>query len=160
MVTYLVTDGREGNGPAFFSYAGNIENDSGSTSTLTNTPTIDVVSAASNGGDIESIDSIKYFAPRLYSSQYRAVTARDYEAIIQQIYPNTESVSVVGGEEIDPPQFGTVFITIKPKNGDFVSDFDKTQILSDLKNYSLTGINQKIVDFESSSYRIGVIYLL
>ena len=147
-VTYLVTDGREGNGPAFFSYAGNIENDSGSTSTLTSTPTISVVSAASNGGDIESVDSIKYFAPRLYSSQYRAVTARDYEAIIQQIYPNTESVSVVGGEEIDPPQFGTVFITIKPKNGDFVSDFDKTQILSDLKNYSLTGINQKIVDLK------------
>ena len=147
-VTYLVTDGREGNGPAFFSYAGNIENDSGSTSTLTSTPTISVVSAASNGGDIESVDSIKYFAPRLYSSQYRAVTAWDYEAIIQQIYPNTESVSVVGGEEIDPPQFGTVFITIKPKNGDFVSDFDKTQILSDLKNYSLTGINQKIVDLK------------
>ena len=147
-VTYLVTDGREGNGPAFFSYAGNIENDSGSTSTLTSTPTISVVSAASNGGDIESVDSIKYFAPRLYSSQDRAVTARDYEAIIQQIYPNTESVSVVGGEEIDPPQFGTVFITIKPKNGDFVSDFDKTQILSDLKNYSLTGINQKIVDLK------------
>ena len=147
-VTYLVTDGREGNGPAFFSYAGNIENDSGSTSTLTSTPTISVVSAASNGGDIESVDSIKYFAPRLYSSQYRAVTARDYEAIIQQIYPNTESVSVVGGEEIDPPQFGTVFITIKPKNGDFVSDFDKTQILSDLKNYSLTGINQKVVDLK------------
>ena len=147
-VTYLVTDGREGNGPAFFSYAGNIENDSGSTSTLTSTPTISVVSAASNGGDIESVDSIKYFAPRLYSSQYRAVTAIDYEAIIQQIYPNTESVSVVGGEEIDPPQFGTVFITIKPKNGDFVSDFDKTQILSDLKNYSLTGINQKIVDLK------------
>ena len=148
VVTYLVTDGREGNGPAFFSYAGNIENDSGSSSTLTSTPTISVVSAASNGGDIESVDSIKYFAPRLYSSQYRAVTARDYEAIIQQIYPNTESVSVVGGEEIDPPQFGTVFITIKPKNGDFVSDFDKTQILSDLKNYSLTGINQKIVDLK------------
>ena len=147
-VTYLVTDGREGNGPAFFSYAGNIENDSGSTSTLTSTPTISVVSAASNGGDIESVDSIKYFAPRLYSLQFRAVTARDYEAIIQQIYPNTESVSVVGGEEIDPPQFGTVFITIKPKNGDFVSDFDKTQILSDLKNYSLTGINQKIVDLK------------
>jgi len=147
-VSYLVTDGREGNGPAFFSYAGNIENDSGSTSSLVSTPTISVVSAASNGGDIESVDSIKYFAPRLYSSQYRAVTARDYESIIQQIYPNTESVSVVGGEEIDPPQFGTVFITIKPKNGDFVSDFDKTQILSDLKNYSLTGINQKIVDLK------------
>ena len=84
----------------------------------------------------------------MYSSQYRAVTARDYESIIQQIYPNTESVSVVGGEEVDPPQFGTVFITIKPKNGEFVSDFDKNSILSDLKNYSLTGINQKILDLK------------
>ena len=147
-VSYLVTDGKEGNGPAAFSYAGNIENDLKSTSSLVSTPTISVVSPASNGGNIESIDSIKYFAPRLYSSQYRAVTARDYEAIIQQIYPNTESVSVVGGEEIDPPQFGTVFITIKPKNGDFVSDFDKTQILSDLKNYTLTGITQKIIDLK------------
>jgi len=147
-VSYIITDGKDGNGPATFSFAGNIENDSGASSALTSTPTISVVSAASNGGDIESVDSIKYFAPRLYSSQYRAVTARDYEAIIQQIYPNTESVSVVGGEEIDPPQFGTVFITIKPKNGDFVSDFDKNQILSDLKNYSLTGINQKIVDLK------------
>ena len=115
---------------------------------LNSTPTINKINAASNGSDIESIDSIKYFAPRLYSSQYRAVTARDYEAIIPQIYPNTESVSVVGGEETDPPQFGTVFITIKPKNGDFVSDFDKTQILSDLKNYTLNGINQKIIDLK------------
>ena len=57
-------------------------------------------------------------------------------------------MSVVGGEELDPPEFGTVSITIKPKNGEFVSDFDKTQILSKLKSYSLTGINQKILDLK------------
>jgi hypothetical protein len=101
-----------------------------------------------NGGDIEPLSSIKYFAPRLYSAQYRAVTARDYEAIIQQVYPNTESVSVVGGEELDPPQFGKVLISIKPKNGDFLSDFDKETILTRLKQYSLTGINQEIVDLK------------
>ena len=84
----------------------------------------------------------------MYSSQYRAVTARDYESIIQQIYANTESVSVVGGEELDPPEFGTVFITIKPKNGEFVSDFDKQSILSNLKGYALAGINQKILDLK------------
>jgi len=147
-VSYIVTDGKDGNGPEVFSFAGTVETIEGSAVNLSQTPTISVISGASNGGNIESVDSIKYFAPRLYSSQYRAVTARDYEAIIQQIYPNTESVSVVGGEEIDPPQFGTVFITIKPQNGDFVSDFDKNSILSDLKNYSLTGINQKIVDLK------------
>ena len=147
-VSYVVTDGKEGNGPSSFTFAGTVTDINDNPIDLASTPSINVISSASNGGDIESTDSIKYFAPRLYSSQYRAVTARDYEAIIQQIYPNTESVSVVGGEELDPPQFGTVFITIKPQNGDFVSDFDKTQILSNLKNYTLTGISQKIVDLK------------
>jgi len=147
-VQYVVTSGSEGNGPSSFNFAGSFIGDNGQIITPSFTPTINTISAASNGGDIESVDSIKYFAPRLYSSQYRAVTARDYESIVQQVYPNTESVSVVGGEEVDPPQFGTVLITIKPKNGEFVSDFDKTQILTKLKSYSLTGINQKIVDLQ------------
>jgi hypothetical protein len=66
--------------------------------------------ASQNGSSIESIDSVKYFAPRIYSSQYRAVTSRDYEAIIKKIYPDTESVAVIGGEELDPPEFGSVSI--------------------------------------------------
>jgi|TARA_R100001463_G_scaffold3173_2_gene12969 hypothetical protein len=147
-VSYIVTDGVEGNGPAAFNYAGSVTSSSNQIALPSTTPIVTTVSSAANGGSIESIDSIKYFAPRLYSSQYRAVTARDYEAIIQQIYPNTESVSVVGGEELDPPEFGTVFITIKPKNGEFVSDFDKNAILSNLKSYSLAGINQKLLDLK------------
>ena len=147
-VSYIVTDGVDGNGPSSFSYAGSVVSSSNQIQLPSITPIINTISSASNGGNIESIDSIKYFAPRLYSSQYRAVTSRDYESIIQTIYPNTESVSVVGGEELDPPEFGTVSITIKPKNGEFVSDFDKTQILSKLKSYSLTGINQKILDLK------------
>ena len=147
-VSYIVTDGADGNGSSSFSFAGSVVSSSNQVQVPSSTPNIRTTSSASNGGNIESIDSIKYFAPRLYSSQYRAVTARDYESIIQTIYPNTESVSVVGGEELDPPEFGTVSITIKPKNGEFVSDFDKTQILSKLKGYSLTGINQKILDLK------------
>ena len=147
-IQYIVTDGLQGNGPENFVFSGILESATGTPFVNATNPRINTVSRAGNGGDIETIDSIKYFAPRLYAAQYRAVTARDYESIIQQIYPNTESVSVVGGEEIDPPQFGTVFLTIKPQNGDFVSDFDKTRILSDLKNYSLTGINQKILDLK------------
>ena len=147
-VSYITTDGVDGNGPASFTYAGSVVSSTNQISLPSITPSITTESAAANGGNIESIDSIKYFAPRLYSSQYRAVTARDYESVIQQIYPNTESVSVVGGEELDPPEFGTVFITIKPKNGEFVSDFDKRAILSSLKGYSLAGINQKILDLK------------
>ena len=147
-VQYIVTSGIEGNGPSIFSYAGSLQDSLGNIVVPTVIPTITTISAAANGGEIETLDSIKYFAPRLYSAQYRAVTARDYESIIQSIYPNTESVSVVGGEELSPPEFGTVFITIKPKNGEFVSDFDKGNILTKLKSYSLTGINQKIVDLQ------------
>ena len=146
--TYIITDGKNGNGPVNFSYSGRVVDQLGNPIVPSNNITINTNSAASNGGDIESVDSIKYFAPRIYASQYRAVTARDYEAIIQSIYPNTESVAVVGGEELDPPEFGQVLISIKPKNGDYVSDFDKQNIQSKLKNYSLSGINQRIIDLK------------
>ena len=146
--TYIITDGKDGNGPTNFSYSGRVVDDLGNPIIPSNNITITTNSAAANGGDIESVDSIKYFAPRIYASQYRAVTARDYEAIIQSIYPNTESVAVVGGEELDPPEFGQVLISIKPKNGDYVSDFDKQNIQSKLKNYSLLGINQRIIDLK------------
>ena len=146
-VNYIVTDGEEGNGASSFSFSGSIRNasnatiDIGSVSVITN-------QSSQNGSEIESIDSVKYFAPRIYSSQYRAVTSRDYEAIIKKIYPDTESVAVIGGEELDPPEFGTVSISIKPKNGTFVSDFNKEQIKNKLKQYSISGINQKIIDLK------------
>ena len=146
--TYIITDGKAGNGSAVFTYNGRVLDSDGNPVVPTNNITITTNISAQNGGDIESVDSIKYFAPRIYASQYRAVTARDYEAIIQSIYPNTESVAVVGGEELDPPEFGQVLISIKPKNGDYVSDFDKQLIQSKLKSYALSGINQKIVDLK------------
>jgi len=147
-ITYITTEGKSGNGASNFSFAGNFVGASDQVIVPVNSVNVTTIQPSQNGGDIESINSIKYFAPRLYSSQYRAVTARDYEAIIQMIYPDAESVSVVGGEEVDPPEFGSVLISIKPKNGTFVSDFNKSQILSKLKQYSISGINQKIIDLK------------
>ena len=147
-VSYITTDGTEGNGARNFSFSGRFTDNLGNIIVPSSDVVLTTIEKSQNGGDIESIDSIKYFAPRIYSSQYRAVTARDYEAIIQSIYPNTESVSVVGGEELDPPEYGNVIISIKPKNGDFVSDFDKQSISAKLKNYALSGINQKITDLK------------
>ena len=146
--TYIVTDGLEGNGPSEFSFQGTFSKDDGSFFTPSDNVDITTTRNASNGAEVEDVSSIKYLAPRLYSAQYRAVTPRDYEAIIQDIFPRTESVAVVGGEELDPPQFGRVQISIKPKNGTFVSDFDKTQIKNKLKNYSIAGINAEIVDLK------------
>ena len=147
-VSYIITDGRDGNGATSFAFSGRVSDNLGNPIVPSASITVTTDRKSQNGGDIEPIDSIKYFAPRIYSSQYRAVTARDYEAIIQSIYPNTESVSVVGGEELDPPQFGQVVISIKPKNGDFISDFDKEQIAIKLKNYAISGVNQQIVDLK------------
>ena len=147
-VSYIVTDGEAGNGPAVFEFQGNLTDQAGLRAIPTGSVPITTVQKAMNGGEIEDVSSIKYFAPRLYSAQYRAVTSRDYEAIIASIYPNTESVAVVGGEELVPPQFGTVQISIKPKNGTYVSDFDKRNILNKIKQYSIAGINQKIIDLK------------
>ena len=150
-VQYIITDGEDGNGIGngnSFSFAGRIVNPQGGSITLTSTPSVATIQASTNGSEVESISSIKYYAPRIYSSQYRAVTPRDYEAIVKKIYPDTESVAVVGGEEMDPPEFGTVTISIKPKNGTYVSAFNKTRILSQLKQYAVSGINQKIEDLK------------
>ena len=150
-VNYIITDGIDGNGMGngnSFSYSGQILNSSGATIQLSTTPTITTIQSSQNGAEIESIDSIKYYAPRIYASQYRAVTPRDYEAIIKTIYSDTESVAVVGGEEMDPPEYGNVIISIKPKNGFFVSDFNKSLIISKLKQYSISGINQRIEDLK------------
>ena len=147
-VTYIVTDGPDGNGPSLFSYAGTTTDSNGILIAPSSAVSVTTTQASTGGGDIEAIDSIKYFAPRVYSSQYRAVTARDYEAIIPQIFPSTESVSVVGGEELDPPEFGKVIISIKPKNGFSISDFAKNQILNDLKQYTISGVKQELTDLK------------
>ena len=150
-VRYIVTDGKEGNGIGkgnILSFSGKVIDANGIAKTLASPPTIITNEASTNGAEIESISSIKYYAPKTYSSQYRAVTPRDYEAIIKKIYADTESVAVVGGEEMDPPEFGNVIISIKPKNGFFVSDFNKSRILSQLKQYSVSGINQRIEDLK------------
>ena len=146
--TYIVTDGVSGNGPSNFSFQGSFTKSDGTLFTPSDTISISTVQNASNGAEVEDVSSIKYLAPRLYSAQYRAVTPRDYEAIIATIFPQTESVAVIGGEELDPPQFGKVQISIKPKNGTFVSDFDKSQIKNKLKNYAIAGINSEIVDLK------------
>jgi hypothetical protein len=148
-VTYIITDGKNGNGANAFSFAGTFKNENDATEIINNTITVTTIQSSQNGSDIESIQSVKSYAPRLYASQYRAVTSRDYESLIKsKIYENAESISVVGGEELSPPQFGKVLISIKPKNGTYVSDFDKQEIKNKLKQYTVAGINPEIIDLK------------
>ena len=118
-VSYIVTDGREGNGASEFSFVGNITNQDGGSINPSLIGLVTTEEKSRDGDEIESISSIKYFAPRIYSSQYRAVTTSDYESVLGYIYPNVESVTAFGGEEMSPPRFGKVFISVKPRNGDF-----------------------------------------
>ena len=147
-VTYIITDGKAGNDGKFFAYSGNAVDDAGNSIDSSTTVIVSTVQSAKGGGEIENVESIKYIAPRIYSSQYRAVTTKDYEAIIQSIFPDAESVSVIGGEELEPPEFGTVVLSIKPRNATYLSDFSKSVILERLKSYAIAGINQRIVDLK------------
>jgi|TARA_E500000331_G_scaffold217092_1_gene208086 hypothetical protein len=145
--SYIKTQGRAANGAVGFRFVGQIRDDNGAK--LNNIdPLLDTVSQAENGDDIESLQSVKYYAPRLYSSQHRAVTATDYEAIIPSIYPNIHSVSAYGGEELDPPQYGRVFIAAKPRNGSYLSDYTKKQLLKSLRSYTVAGIVPMFIDLK------------
>jgi len=146
-ISYIKTEGKNGNGVARVGFAGIVEDQDGATET--NITTILTPQYPSeNGDDIEDLRSVRYYAPRLYSSQHRAVTASDYEAIIPSVYANIESVSAFGGEELTPPKYGRVFIAAKPKNGSFLSEFTKKQILSSLKSYSVAGIVPELIDLK------------
>ena len=147
-VSYIVSDGRDGNGASEFSFVGNITNQDGAAINSALVSLVTTEEKSRDGDDIESISSIKYFAPRIYSSQYRAVTASDYESVLGYIYPNVESVTAFGGEEMSPPRFGKVFISVKPRNGDFLSDETKRELIQKLKSYAVAGIVPEFIDLK------------
>jgi hypothetical protein len=143
--SYIVTNGPAGNGASNFTFSGSIKDNTDAI--ISATIGIIVTNTASENGDIiQSTESVRYYAPRLYAAQNRAVTAGDYEALLPSIYPNIESVTAYGGEELTPPQYGKVFIAAKPKNSDYLSQATKDSILNSLKKYSVAGIKPEFVD--------------
>ena len=150
-VSYITTNGSDGNGVSNFTFSGSISYVRNSIEIFV-TSGISLLSSpiSSSGGEsIESVDSIRKYAPQIYATQNRALSANDYEVLIpNKIYPETESISVFGGEDLVPPQFGKVFISIKPRNGDFVPNLIKQNIKRDLKKYSVAGIVPEILDLK------------
>lgn len=158
IVTYVVTNGELANGIDSFKFSGRFFDNNGSPVKVT-APLVTTLEASGYGSPIESIESIKKLAPRVYASQNRAVTAGDYEALIPVIYPEADSVSVFGGEEVNPPKYGKVFISIKPKNGSYVPNIVKDNIKTSLRSYSVAGIIPEFIDlkylyieYDSSTY--------
>ena len=146
-VSYITTNGKAGNGISSFNFNGRIV-DNNNNLVSTGISILSTVSESIGGKEIESVDSVKRFAPKIYSTFNRAVTAADYEALIPKIYPEAESVSVFGGEELTPPQYGKVFITIKPFYGPFVPDSIKNNLKTQLRKYSVAGIIAEIQDLK------------
>ena len=145
--TYVVTSGELGNNVSEFAFAGQLTDQNGDPVT-TGISVISTEIASYGGSSIESVESVKKYATQIFASKNRAVTASDYEAIIPQIYPETESVSAYGGETLDPPAYGRVFISVKPYNGTHLSSSIKRSISNDLKKYSVAGIIPEIIDLK------------
>ena len=146
---YIVSNGDSANGVSQFSFSGRITYSRNSVEyTVTSGISLLSTGLVSSGGEnIESVESIKKYAPRIYASQNRALTSNDYETLIPaKIYPETESISVFGGEELIPPQYGKVFISIKPRFGDFLPNLIKDDIKLKLKKYAVAGIIPEILD--------------
>jgi len=150
-VEYVVSSGDGANGISNFTFAGRLSyiRNAQSYSVTTGVSLLSTDLKATGGESIETVDSIKKFAPRIYASQNRAVSANDYETLIPaKIYPETESISVFGGEELVPPQYGKVFISIKPRTGDFLPNLIKENIKTRLKKYAVAGIVPEILDLK------------
>ena len=145
--SYITCNGAEANNISSFNFIGSLTSNNGATvSSGVSIITTDVTSGG--GKAIESVESVKKYAPQIYASQNRAVTAADYEALIPQVYPEAESVSAFGGEDLSPPQFGKVFVSIKPFNGVFLSSAIKQNLQQEIKKYSVAGIRAEIIDLK------------
>ena len=150
-VSYIVSNGDGGNGISQFTFSGRLSYTRNSiTYNITSGISLLTTGLISLGGEsIEPVESIRKFAPRIYASQNRALTSNDYETLIPaKIYPETESISVFGGEELIPPQYGKVFISIKPRTGDFLPNLIKENIKLKLKQYAVAGIVPEILDLK------------
>jgi len=141
-LTYIVTNGDESNGASSFSLSGTV----GGFSNVS----ITVNSASANGAEPETADSIRFNAPKTYTTQNRAVTAKDYESKVKQLYPNAKSVQVWGGEDNSTPVYGRVYISINPVAGATLTSANKTSILTQLKDFNIASITPIIEDPETT----------
>ena len=142
--TYTTSSGSGANGLLQFENIATFINDEAQS--VTSGITISLTSRPEGGKDAETTEAIKFSAPKFYSAFGRAVSTQDYEAIIPNIYPNVASIACYGGEEADPPEFGKVFLAIKPKNADKLSLSEKNVLLKKLREYSVAAVQPSIID--------------
>ena len=149
-VTYIIVNDTHANGATQFTLNGTING-------FTN-HTVTNVTPASGGAEKESIESIKFKATKFYTSQNRLVTLNDYKAKVQEYYPNADAVAVWGGEDNDPPEYGKVFVALKPQNSDYLSDTEKTLVTKKLNDLNMLTVRPKIIDAEIVKILISCVF--
>ena len=137
---YIVCNGPDSNGATTFSASSTVGGESNIT-IVTN-------SNSAGGSNPETVESIRFNAPRQFSAQNRAVTPEDYKTIIKTLYPNTQTISVWGGEDNDPPVYGNVYVSLKPISGVTLTDTAKTNLQTQLKDYSVGSVRVQFSDPE------------
>ena len=153
---YVFTKGAEANGASIFNISGNLSN-SGGTSLVNSTYTVTTLTNASGGTEKETMESVRFNAPLTFTSQNRAVTAEDYKAIILKSFSNISSISTWGGEDNDPVDFGSVYISIKPLTADVLTAEEKSQITDNvLKGKNIVSITPEIVDAAFTDLELDV----
>ena len=146
-ISYIVTNGDATNGAKTFTFNGVMQDENNANVALPYTVTsLTTVSNASGGAPIETIDKIKFNAPKYYGSQNRAVTGNDYKAIVRNLYPAVSDIIVFGGEDQVPPAYGKVFLSVKPTEAAALSSFTKNELTSELKKYTVASIRPEFVD--------------
>ena len=142
ILDYIVCNRDEPNGATTFTLSGTV----GGFSNVT----ITTINNANGGDEPESIKSIKYNAPRDYTSQDRAVTADDYKVLVKSLYANAQSVQVYGGEDAATPDYGKVYVSIKAKSGSNLTEVTKNSIVASLKSYAVASVTPVIIDPETT----------
>ena len=146
-ISYISTNGPSSNGAKSFTFNGRIEDENNVAITVPfNVSTVTTVSKSSGGADIESIEKIKYNAPKFYGSQNRAVTSNDYSAIVRNLYPSISDIIVFGGEDQVPPEYGKVFISVKPNEAASLSALTKSDLTQQLRQYTVASVKPQFID--------------
>ncbi len=138
-ISYLVTNATHTEGANIFTMSDSIGGNSD--------VTITTRTASSGGKDKEDIESIRFAASKFYTSQNRLVTVDDYKSKLQTLYPGADSISVWGGEDNNPPQYGKIFIAIKPsQNVNKLTSSEKTLLRDKMRRLNMLTVRPEIVD--------------
>jgi len=146
-VDYIVTEEDLGNGVGNFALSGDVVTDN---NTLIDVSLVSVNTIQKSGGGskIENLKSIKNYGPKYLATQNRAITTQDYETLVPKIYPRASSVVAFGGETLNPPQYGKVFLSVKPDNSTFLSLFDKELLKTEIKKFASVGVDVDVIDLK------------